>query len=303
MREYRWRISRDRVFAPSGACAPPHGWPMLMAIVNVTPDSFSDGGAFDGPGAAVQHAMRCIDAGAAIVDVGGESTRPGAAPVPAHEQVRRTVPVIEALARAGTPAALSIDTTSAEVARQAIAAGAHIVNDVSAGLDDPRMFETCAAAGCGLVIMHRLRRPAEDSYSNQYARAPEYGDVVAAVRDALVGRAEAAVAAGVARESIAIDPGLGFGKSVDDNWTLIRRLDEVAALGHPVLVGASRKSFIGAAAGISDPRARDPASAEAAVECAQRGAAILRVHDVPIHRDALDAWRRAERRTPSCQGP
>ena len=303
MREPRWRISRDRVFAPSGTCAPPHGWPMLMAIVNVTPDSFSDGGSFGGPDAAVQHAMRCIDAGAAIVDVGGESTRPGAVPVPAHEQVRRTVPVIDALARAGIPAALSIDTTSAEVARQAIAAGAHIVNDVSAGLDDPSMFETCAATGCGLVLMHRLRRPSEDSYSNRYAEAPAYGDVVVAVRDALSRRVDAAVAAGVARDAIAIDPGLGFGKSVDDNWNLIRRLDEIALLGHPVLVGASRKSFIGAAAGISDPRARDPASAEAAVECARRGAAILRVHDVPIHREALDAWRRAERRAPSCQGP
>ena len=303
MREHRWRISPTRTFAPSGPDAPPHGWPMLMAIVNVTPDSFSDGGSFDGPAAAVQHAMRCIDAGAAIVDVGGESTRPGAAPVAVLEQVRRTVPVIEALARAGTPAALSIDTTSAEVARQAIAAGADIVNDVSAGQDDPRMFETCAAAGCGLVLMHRLRRPSEDSYSHQYAKAPDYGDVVVAVRDALSRRVDAAIAAGVARDAIAIDPGLGFGKGVDDNWSLIRRLDEIASLGHPVLVGASRKSFIGAAAGISDPRARDPASAEAAVECVRRGAAILRVHDVPIHRSALDAWRRAERRDPSCQGP
>jgi dihydropteroate synthase len=133
--------------------------------------------------------------------------------------------------------------------------------------------------------------------------APTYGDVVVAVRDALARRAEAAVAAGVARESIAIDPGLGFGKSVDDNWLLIRRLDEIASLGYPVLAGASRKSFVGAAAGVSDPRQRDAASAEAAVECARRGAAILRVHDVAIHRDALAAWRRTERNTPACQGP
>ena len=303
MRELRWRISRDRAFAPSGSCAPPHGWPMLMAIVNVTPDSFSDGGLFDGPDAAVQHAMRCIGAGAAIVDVGGESTRPGAAPVPADEQVRRTVPVIEALARAGTAAALSIDTTSAEVAQRALAAGAHIVNDVSAGEDDPRMFETCASAGCGLVLMHRLRRPSEDSYSDRYSEAPGYGDVVIAVRNALLRRVDAAVAAGVARDAIAIDPGLGFGNSVDDNWSLIRRLDEIASLGHPVLAGASRKSFIGAAAGIRDPRQRDAASAEAAVECARRGASILRVHDVAIHRAALAAWRAADRHMPSCQGP
>lgn len=303
MRDLHWRISRTRTFATSGAEAPPHGWPLLMAIVNVTPDSFSDGGAFDGPDAAVRHAMRCIEDGAAIVDIGGESTRPGAQPVPAHEQVRRTVPVIESLARAGTPAAISIDTTSAEVARAALAAGAHIVNDVSAGQDDPRMFGTCAAAGCGLVLMHRLRRPAEDSYSHQYTAAPRYGDVTVAVRDALAQRAEAAHAAGIAREAIAIDPGLGFGKSVDDNWTLIRRLGEIASLGYPVLAGASRKSFVGAAAGISDPRLRDAASAEAAVECARRGAAILRVHDVAMHREALSAWRRAGRDAPACQGP
>jgi dihydropteroate synthase len=211
--------------------------------------------------------------------------------------------VIESLVRAGAPSAISIDTTSAEVAAAALAAGAHIVNDVSAGEDDPRMFGMCAAAGCGLVLMHRLRRPADDSYSHQYVTAPTYGDVVVAVRDALARRAEAAVAAGVARESIAIDPGLGFGKSVDDNWLLIRRLDEIASLGYPVLAGASRKSFVGAAAGVSDPRQRDAASAEAAVECARRGAAILRVHDVAIHRDALAAWRRTERNTPACQGP
>jgi dihydropteroate synthase len=293
MREFRWRISRTRTFASSGADMPAHGWPLLMAIVNVTPDSFSDGGSFEGPDAAAQHAMRCIDAGAAIVDIGGESTRPGAQPVPAHEQVRRTVPVIESLLRAHATAAISIDTTSAEVAAAALAVGAHIVNDVSAGEDDPRMFGTCAAAGCGLVLMHRLRRPAEDSYSHQYTAAPDYGDVVVAVRDALAKRAEAAIAAGVARESIAIDPGLGFGKSVGDNWSLVRRLDEIAALGYPVLAGASRKSFVGAAAGISDPRLRDAASAEAAVECAHGGAAILRVHDVAIHLDALAAWRRA----------
>lgn len=303
MRELRWCISRTRAFASSGSAAPAHGWPLLMAIVNVTPDSFSDGGLFNGPDAAVRHAMRCIEDGAAIVDIGGESTRPGAQPVPPDEQIRRTVPVVAALVRAGTAAAISIDTTSSEVASAALAAGAHIVNDVSAGEDDPRMFGMCAAAGCGLVLMHRLRRPAEDSYSHEYARPPTYGDVVIAVCDALAKRAEAAMAAGVNRESIAIDPGLGFGKGVDDNWSLIRRLDEIAALGYPVLAGASRKSFVGATAGISDPRQRDAASAEAAVECAGRGAAILRVHDVAIHRDALAAWRRAERDAPACQGP
>lgn len=297
-----WRISRSRIMRSCGADGA-HGWPLLMAIVNVTPDSFSDGGSFDGPEAAVQHAMRCMEDGATIIDIGGESTRPGAQPVAPAEQVRRTVPVIAALARECPTAVISIDTTSSEVASAALAAGAHIVNDVSAGQDDPRMFGVCAAAGCGLVLMHRLRAPAQDSYSHQYSAVPEYGDVVTAVRDALAARVELALAAGVARDAIAIDPGLGFGKGVDDNWTLIRRLDEIAALGHPVLVGASRKSFVGAAAGISDPRQRDAASAEAALMCAQRGAAILRVHDVAIHRDAVVAWRHAERGAPSCQGP
>jgi dihydropteroate synthase len=293
MRDLRWRISRTRTLEPCGAHAPALGWPLLMAIVNVTPDSFSDGGAFDGPDAAVRHAMRCIEDGASIIDVGGESTRPGAQSVPPDEQIRRTVPVIAALARAGTSAAISIDTTSAAVASAALDAGAHIVNDVSAGQDDPHMLATCAEAGCAVVLMHRLRRPSEDSYSHQYVKAPAYGDVVRAVRDALAHRVEAAVASGVARESIAIDPGLGFGKGVDDNWTLIRRLDEIAALGLPVLVGASRKSFVGARAGIADPLQRDSASAQAAVECAQRGAAILRVHNVAVHRDALAARRDA----------
>lgn len=303
MRSWAWRISRTRTLAASGTDAPAHAWPLLMAIINVTPDSFSDGGTFDGPEAAVRHALHCIDAGAAIVDIGGESTRPGAQPVPAHEQIRRTVPVIESLARAGTAAAISIDTTSAEVAREALSAGAHIVNDVSAGQDDPAMLGMCAAHGCGVVLMHRLRRPSQDSYSHQYAAPPQYGDVVKAVRDALSQRVEAALAAGVARDSIAVDPGLGFGKGVEDNWTLIRRLGEIVSHGHPVLVGASRKSFVGAAAGISDPRARDAASADAGVECARHGAAVLRVHDVAAHREALAAWRRAERSTPSCQGP
>jgi dihydropteroate synthase len=299
MRSHRWRISPTHTLEPSGAHAPAHGWPLLMAIVNVTPDSFSDGGAFDGPDAAVRHAMRCIEEGASIVDIGGESTRPGAQSVPADEQIRRTVPVIEALVRAGTPAAISIDTTSAAVASAALAAGAHIVNDVSAGMDDAGMFGACAAAGCGLVLMHRLRPPVADCYSTEYQCAPVYRDVILVVGDALARRVEAALAAGVARESIAVDPGLGFGKSVEDNWELIRRLDEIASLGHPVLVGASRKSFVGARAGIADPRQRDAASAEAAVECAQRGAAILRVHDVAAHRDALEAWRREARAAPT----
>ncbi|MBU3729744.1 MAG: dihydropteroate synthase, partial [Phycisphaerales bacterium] len=168
MRNHRWRISRARTLEPSGADAPAFGWPLLMAIVNVTPDSFSDGGTLDGPDAAVRHAMRCIEDGASIVDIGGESTRPGAQPVPSDEQIRRTVPVIEALARSGAPAAISIDTTSARVAREALAAGAHIVNDVSAGEDDPHMFRVCANAGCGLVLMHRLRPPVEELYSTVY---------------------------------------------------------------------------------------------------------------------------------------
>lgn len=299
MRAARWRVSPSCTLGPG---AGGDAWPILMAIVNVTPDSFSDGGDFASADAAARHASECIAEGARIIDVGGESTRPGAAAVDPAEQVRRTVPAIEAIMRAHPGCIVSIDTTSAHVAERALLAGASIVNDVSGGTDDPRMLPLCARQGCGVVLMHRLRRPSEDSYSDRYGQPPAYADVVRDVREALVARAAAAMAAGVDRESVAIDPGLGFGKGVDDNWRLVERMAEIADAGFPVLAGASRKSFVGARAGIPDPRARDAASVDAALACARGGAAVLRVHAVGMHQIALERWRCGGTVPASCQG-
>jgi dihydropteroate synthase len=265
----------------------PGAAPVLMAVVNATPDSFSDGGLHLDPAAAAAHAARCVHDGAGILDVGGESTRPGAARVPATEQLARTLPVLRALPDG---VAASIDTTSAEVAAAAIAAGASIVNDVSACTEDPRMLDVVAASGAGLVLMHRLAVPPQDRWSDEHPVPPAYGDVVAEVRDFLLARVDAAVRAGVARERIAIDPGLGFGKDVPQNLALVARLAELGAIGCPVLVGASRKRFVGAITGRDDPRDRAAGSVGVALAAVARGAAILRVHDVAAHRDALAAW-------------
>lgn len=284
-----WRIGHGASLAwGTGGGADATARCLLMAIVNVTPDSFSDGGDHATPGAAVDHALRCAAQGAAIIDVGGESTRPGAARVPEAAQVARVVPVVERLARELPPGVvLSVDTTRAAVARAAFDAGAAIINDVSGGMDDPAMLPLAARLGCGIVLMHRLCEPALDSYSDRYAAAPQYGDVVGAVAAALAARMDAAVDAGIARASIAVDPGLGFGKTVAQNFELMDRLGEIAALGAPVVVSASRKSFLGARAGEPDPRRRDGASVEAALHMRSRGAAIVRVHDVAAHAAAL----------------
>ena len=189
----------------------------IMGVVNVTPDSFSDGGQFTGPEEAAQFALQLVEEGATVIDIGGESTRPGAARVDAEEQVRRVVPVI-ARVRSRSGVAITVDTTSAAVAEAALEAGADAVNDVSAGCEDPAMFALVARRGAGLVLMHRLAPPGEDSYSDRYAEAPIYDDVVREVASFLLMRAELAMAAGVARESIVLDPGLGFGKSVAQNY-------------------------------------------------------------------------------------
>lgn len=260
--------------------------PIVMGILNATPDSFSDGGRHADPDAAVAAGVAMVEAGASIIDVGGESTRPGAKRVDAEEQIRRTAPVIERLA-ATTGASISIDTTRARVARVALEAGAHIVNDVSAGLEDPGILAVAAEHRAGLVLMHRLRPPDEDAYSDRYVRPPAYDDVVADVRDVLAGRIAAAESAGVDRNAIVVDPGLGFGKSVEDNWALIARHRVVASLGRPVLSGTSRKSFIGAVTGRDMPADRLAGSLAAAVLHAAAGARVLRVHDVAAHVDAL----------------
>lgn len=259
-----------------------------MAIINVTPDSFSDGAQHNDLHRACAFAQICIDDGASILDIGGESTRPGAASVSVDEQIARTQPVIARLIK-DLPATLSIsiDTTRAIVAEAALDAGATIVNDVSAGQDDPDMFALVARRKCGYVLMHRLCKPSKDSYSDQYADAPNYSDVVSQVCTWLQDRAHAAEAAGIARDFIAVDPGLGFGKTVEQNFAIIARMREVVALGYPVIVSASRKSFLGAVTGEAEPSARVAASVAAALEMAQAGVAVVRAHDIRAHSDAF----------------
>jgi dihydropteroate synthase len=264
--------------------------PRLMGILNVTPDSFSDGGELSSVAAALERALAMIDAGADVIDVGGESTRPGALAVDADEQVRRTEPVIRAL-RGQSDVLISIDTTRAPVAQAALDAGADIINDVSAGRDDEAMLDLAAARGCGLILMHRRARPDAEEYSHAYGEPPTYEDVVEAVRAFLAERIAAATTRGVDPASIVVDPGLGFGKTVEQNFELIARTEELLALGHPVLGAASRKSFLGAVTGIERPRDRDAASV--AVSCLQHraGVRLFRVHDVASHRQALRVTR------------
>jgi dihydropteroate synthase len=258
----------------------------IMGIVNVTPDSFSDGGDFTDAHTAASHALVLAEEGAAIIDVGGESTRPGAERVSADEQIRRVVPAIEAIRRA-SDIPISIDTTLAAVARAALDAGADAVNDVSAAEEDEAMLALVADRGCGIVLMHRIAPPDRDRYSTELQVAPISGDIVEAVRDDLLAAAHRALSAGIARESIALDPGLGFGKTVEQNWALIARSGELADLGYALLIGASRKSFIGRASGVAEPARRVVGSAVAAAIAWSGGARIIRTHDVAAAREAL----------------
>ncbi|MBT8486293.1 MAG: dihydropteroate synthase [Phycisphaerales bacterium] len=257
-----------------------------MGIVNATPDSFSDGGLHRSVPSLVGAALRCVEEGAAIIDIGGESTRPGADRVDADEQIERVVPFIIEL-RSCTTTLISIDTTNAAVAEAALDAGANLINDVSAGRDDPRMLPLAATRGCGLVLMHRRVPPAEDRYSDRYDETPDYDDVVRDVGDWLGARALEAEAAGVARAAIVIDPGLGFGKSVEQNYELIAGTAKLVGRGYPVLSAASRKSFIGAVSGVETPRDRVVGSTAVSVAHALAGVRLFRVHDVAAHRRAV----------------
>ena len=243
-----------------------------MGIVNVTPDSFSDGGRFLDPDTAVEHGLRLLAEGADALDVGGESSRPGAAPVAAGVEIARVVPVIAGLARRAPGALLSVDTTKAEVARAALDAGANIVNDVSAG-DDPAMLPLVAAAGAAIVLMHRRGSPATMQLDTGY------DDVVSEVHDFLAARAAAARAAGIAAGRILLDPGIGFGKDAGGNLRLLRELPALARLGHAVVVGASRKSFIGA---LCDAPVEERLAGSLAVlaDAARLERLVVRVHDV-----------------------
>ena len=264
--------------------------PQLMGILNCTPDSFHAGGRTMDVPTAIAHGLRMLGEGADWIDVGGESTRPGAERVPVDEQIRRVVPVIEGLRAAGA-ACISVDTTLGAVAERALAAGATMVNDVSAGTEDPRILQVVAHAQADVVLMHRLVPPGQDRYSDQYKHEPLYADVVHDVLGWLRSRVDAAVRAGIPRERILLDPGFGFGKSVAQNFEMLRRLNELVASGHRVLVGVSRKSFLGAVAGAPDPADRLPATLAAAVLAIRGGAAVLRVHDVAPHAQVRAVFR------------
>ncbi len=252
--------------------------PIVMGVINVTPDSFSDGGRWLDPEAAIAHGRRLVAEGAEILDVGGESTRPGADPVDAAEELRRVLPVLEGLAGAG--ARLSIDTSKAAVAAAALDAGADLVNDVTALRGDPEMSALVAERGCDVCLMHMLGEP------RTMQRDPAYDDVVADVKAFLAERLAHAIAAGIAEDRVWLDPGIGFGKTVDHNLTLLRRLGELTALGRPLVVGTSRKSFLGRITG-REAGERLPGTIATNVLALAQGAAVFRVHDVAPVREAL----------------
>jgi dihydropteroate synthase len=257
--------------------------PSIMGVVNVTPDSFSDGGSFDSAQAAVDHALRLVEQGADLLDVGGESTRPGAGPVDESEELRRVLPVVEALAaRAGVP--VSIDTAKPSVMRAALAAGASMVNDVLALRADGAL-DAVAEAGAAAVLMHMRGEP------RTMQQDPHYDDVVADVHRFLADRILACQFAGIDRARLIVDPGFGFGKTLAHNLDLLRGMDRFATLGVPVLAGLSRKAMIGAITGRDTPRERLHGSVAAALLAVQKGAAIVRVHDVAATRDALAVWQ------------
>jgi dihydropteroate synthase len=260
--------------------------PSVMGILNVTPDSFSDGGLFVDPTDAIAHGRRLVEDGAALVDVGGESTRPGAAPVSANEELERVEPVLEGLS--GLP--VSIDTSKAVVAQRALELGAQLVNDVTALRGDPAMAETVSDGDAFVCLMHMQGEP------RTMQAAPHYDDVVSDVLALLEERIAFAVEHGIREERICVDPGIGFGKTPDHNLELLRRLDELGSLGRPVLVGVSRKSTFGKVLGDARPtRASLPASLAAAVAAFERGAAMIRAHDVQETVDALAVAAAVER--------
>jgi dihydropteroate synthase len=255
--------------------------PLVMGVVNVTPDSFSDGGRFAGTESAVAHALELAAEGADLLDVGGESTRPGAGPIPAEEELARVLPVVEALARQ-TSLPLSVDTSKAAVARECLRRGAHVVNDVTALAGDPEMAEVVRAAGAGAVLMHMQGTPATMQL------APRYDDVVADIGRFFEERLRALAAAGLERERLALDPGIGFGKTAEHNLEILARLGELGRFGLPVCLGVSRKGFLGKVLGGRPVGERLAGSLAVACYAAVRGTAqVVRVHDVRATRDAL----------------
>ena len=278
----RWRPVLDRIATPL-SWAGLAGRPSIMGVLNVTADSFSDGGRYLDPGSAVAAGLEMAEQGADLVDVGGESTRPGAQAVPPEQERARLVPVVRALAAQGV--AVSVDTRNAATMAAALDAGARIVNDVSALTHDPAAAALLAGRGCPVVLMHMRGQP------DTMAGLGQYGDVAGEVAAELAQRVAAAEAAGVARSAIAIDPGIGFAKDADANLDLLARLGVLLGLGLPLLVGVSRKAFIGRVSGDDEPLRRFPGSMAAGLAACLAGAAVLRVHDVAETRQALRVWR------------
>lgn len=274
----------DRLTAPRAITGLPDARPALMGILNITPDSFSDGGRFLEPRAALVQGQALVAAGADILDIGGESTRPGSREVPQDEEIARTAPVIAALRAGGLNIPVSIDTRKAAVAEAALRAGAGLVNDVAALGFDPALGPLVAARGVRVCLMHAQGDPATMQDD------PRYDDVVLDVFDFLEGRIRVAEAMGVSRAQIIVDPGIGFGKTVAHNLALIARLSAFHALGCPILLGASRKRFIGTLTGESQADRRVPGSVAVALAGAAQGAQILRVHDMVETRQALTLW-------------
>jgi dihydropteroate synthase len=257
--------------------------PLVMGIVNVTPDSFSDGGLHFSSSAAVTHALELIRQGADILDIGGESSRPGAAPVPLDEELRRVLPVIEALAKQ-TTTPLSVDTCKAEVARSSLTAGAHVINDITALRGDPDMAGVVKQFGAGVILMHMQGTP------QTMQRAPHYDDVVAEVGRFLEERLQDAVDFGIARERVALDPGIGFGKTSAHNLELLARLDKFQRLGRPVCLGVSRKGFLGKRLGRPVERRLAGSLAAVCYALGRHAVQIVRVHDVAETRDAVTVY-------------
>jgi dihydropteroate synthase len=260
--------------------------PQIMGIVNVTPDSFSDGGSYSNTQAAIGHGLRLAEEGATILDIGGESTRPGSDPVPVDEELRRVIPVLEGL-RARTDARISVDTRKAQVMRRAAEAGADILNDVSALSHDPRSLEVAAECGLPVMLMHAQGDPKTMNDN------PQYSDVALDVFDYLEGRIRACEAAGIPRAKIVADPGIGFGKHLNHNVAVLNAMSLYHGLGVPVLLGASRKKLIGQLCNVDDPKARVPGSIAAALHAISQGVQIVRVHDVAATRQAVCVWEAA----------
>src|SRR5215211_3703209 len=263
----------------------PGSGPIIVGILNVTPDSFSDGGDFLDPEAAAEHAVAMLDEGAGILDLGGESTRPGSDPVSQEEEIERVVPVLERILSLRPEAVISVDTYRADTATAALQAGARLINDVTALRGDPRMASLVEEAACPVILMHMRGEP------KTMQEEPHYTDVVREVGDFLAERAEYAIAAGVGPENVILDPGIGFGKNLEHNLALLQGLDAIVNLGFPVLVGASRKSFIGSITGVQEAKERIFGTVAATVLAYQKGATFFRVHDVRANREALAVAR------------